>query len=209
MLQRKWNTHCFFVCAFHICAQKTERNISPTSTVFPPQLVCQGLLTFIVTSVVNMNGVFVALSHQINPLSCITCATHTCTHTWHGGTTGERCQLAPKVFILFLKVFWTTSQCASAALPFYPPHAKLPSPLGATSVPLCMVVGLKPETRWLPPFFGVTCRHQAANGVREWHTTGHPAWPPTHRGEWGVCVRNTVSNGEHLWPLGCGDRGQW
>ena len=42
-----------------------------------------------------------------------------------------------------------------------------------------------------------------------WHATGRPAWPPTHLGEWGVCVRSTVSNGEHLWPLGCGDRGQW
>lgn len=59
------------------------------------------------------------------------------------------------------------------------------------------------------PFFVVTCRHKVANGVRVRHATGQPAWPPTHLGEWGVCVRSTVSNGEHLWPLGCGDRGQW
>lgn len=42
-----------------------------------------------------------------------------------------------------------------------------------------------------------------------WHATGRLAWPPTHLDKWGVCVRSMVSIGEHLWPLGCGDRGQW
>lgn len=42
-----------------------------------------------------------------------------------------------------------------------------------------------------------------------WHATGRLAWPPTHLDKWGVCVRSMVSIWEHLWPLGCGDRGQW
>lgn len=76
------------------------------STVF----VC--FVFFFVIPVINMNSLLVTLSHQINPFSCITCNAH----TWHGNITEKRCQLASKVFFLFLKVFWTTSQCASALL---------------------------------------------------------------------------------------------
>lgn len=149
LVQRKWKT---LLCAC-VCVVSKRNNVSLRAQFFL-LLRCQGLSTFIVASVVNLNGLFVALSHQILPSSCITCDAHTSAtrkHNW-----GE-------MSVVFQSLFSFSSRCfeqhlSVLLLSFYPlaprfffpmillwtpPHAKLLSPLGATSVPLCMVAGLK------------------------------------------------------------------
>lgn len=66
-------------CVSHLCLESKRNTVSPQAQFFL-QLWCQGLLTFNVASVVNLNGLFVALSHQINPSLCITCSAHSYTH---------------------------------------------------------------------------------------------------------------------------------
>lgn len=122
-------------------------------------------------------------------------------------------------FFLLLRVLWTTSQCTSglpesSRTPFtHDPFMNTSSCKSSFSTwgYFCTIMhggGIKTVEATVSPF-QCTCRDQVANDVQVWHATGRPAWPPTHVGEWGGCVRSTVSNGEHLWPLGCGDRGQW
>lgn len=152
-----------------------------------------------------MNGLFVALSHQINPLSCITCNARTRAHTWHGSTTGERCQLASKVFFfLFLKVFWTTSQCASALLLSYSCKASF-----STWGYFCSIMyggGIKTVDAMASPF---QCHVQAPGG--KWHArVAHNRAPRlathTSRGvgsmceEHGIKRRTSVATG--LWRPG-------
>lgn len=68
-----------------------------------------------------------------------------------------------------------------------PPHKKLSSLLGATSVPFCMVVGLKLSTAWLPP---LSVSHASTRepmvcecGIQQGTSLGHPLISGS-----GVCV---------------------
>lgn len=85
-------------CVSHLCLESKRNTVSPWALFFLQQR-CQGLLTFNVASVVNLNGLFVALSHQINPSLCITCNAHTRTHTTWKHNWGEMSVV--KFFFLF------------------------------------------------------------------------------------------------------------
>ena len=157
MAQRKRKR---LLCAWvsYLCLESKRINVSLRAQFFL-QLWCQGLSTFIAASVVNLNALFVSLNLQINPL-LMHYMQRTYTHT-HTHTHNTEAQLGRDVTCL-PKSFSFSSRCfeqhlSVPLLSFYPlaprffpmillwtpPHAKLPSPLGATSVPLCMVAGLK------------------------------------------------------------------
>lgn len=190
------------MCMCHIIVlRKQAYQCFPTSTFFP-QLWCQGLIA---ASGINLNTLFVTLNLQINPSS------HTHIYELQLGR-----DVTSKVFFVSLRCFeqhlsvlllYPLAPGFPMILLWTPPHAKLPS----TSGDFCSIMhggGIKTVDAMASPFQS----HVWAPG-RQWRASVTRNRAPrlaTHTSrEWGVCVRSTVSNREHLWPLGCGDRGQW
>lgn len=137
-------------CVSHLCLESKRNTVSPCKHHFSSASMPSSLDVHMV-SFLDFNGLFVALSHQINP-SLLHYIEDTHKHTTLKHYWGD---------VSYQVVFLLSSRCfeqhfAVFRLPFYPlaprfpmillwtpPHAKHPSPLGATSVPLYMVVGLK------------------------------------------------------------------
>lgn len=111
MVQRKRKT-LLCACVSYLCLKSKRVNVSLRASFFP-QLWCQGLIA---ASSINLNALFVALNLQINPSSCITCNSQTHAHTYIWKHNWGEMSLVFQSLFLFLKVLWTTSQCASALL---------------------------------------------------------------------------------------------